>query len=167
VQTKERETFMSKDSSAFQATALQATFSSFRLVQGRKVAQLIFEVPIEAADNALSALGGVPNPAEERWVGIARIIPQKKKPSLSGKDIWRASSECAMLCKEPKFWAFLTKCYRWECRKEDEAIVIVRTILGVDSRSDMDHNAEAARKWGAMRAHYENWKTNDNSAPEI
>ena len=35
--------------------------------------QLIFEVPIEASNNALEVLGGIPNPEKEIWVGIARI----------------------------------------------------------------------------------------------
>ena len=37
-------------------TAIKATFSDFKLIKGRKVAQLIFEVPIEATDAALAAL---------------------------------------------------------------------------------------------------------------
>jgi hypothetical protein len=142
-------------------TAFQATFASFRLVQGRKVAQLIFEVPIEAADNALSVLGGVPNPEQTRWVGIARIDPKATKPKLSGKDLWRASSECAMLCKEPRFWEFLIKCYQWECCNENEAMVIVRTILGIDSRADLDRDAEATVRWSNMKDYYEKWKTHE------
>jgi hypothetical protein len=134
-------------------TAFQATFASFRLVQGRKVAQLIFEVPIEAADNALSVLGGVPNPEQTRWVGIARIDPKATKPKLSGKDLWRASSECAMLCKEPKFWDFINDnwWYGTESGDVDNAAVdentatnAVRRLLGLDSRADLDRNTESA-----------------------
>ncbi len=39
-------------------TPICATFSDFRLVKGRKVCQLVCEVPLEQADAALAALGG-------------------------------------------------------------------------------------------------------------
>lgn len=61
-------------------TAISATFSDFRIVKGRKVAQLIFETPLEAADEALRMLGGLPRPDAERWVGIA---PLKAKPTAA------------------------------------------------------------------------------------
>ena len=58
-------------------TPICATFSDFRLVKGRKVCQLVCEVPLEQADAALAALGGLPNPHAERWVGI---VPLKAQP---------------------------------------------------------------------------------------
>lgn len=54
-------------------SAFQATFSDVRLVKGRKVCQLVFELPLEGADAALSALGGFPRPDREVWVGVARL----------------------------------------------------------------------------------------------
>jgi hypothetical protein len=149
-------------------TAFQATFASFRLVQGRKVAQLIFEVPIEAADNALSVLGGVPNPEQTRWVGIARIDPKATKPKLAGKDLWRASSECAMLCKEPKFWDFINDNWWYGTESgdvldnaavdENTATNAVRRLLGLDSRADLDRNTESAALWNDMKLQYEEWR---------
>jgi hypothetical protein len=150
-------------------TAFQATFASFRLVQGRKVAQLIFEVPIEAADNALSVLGGVPNPEQTRWVGIARIDPKATKPKLSGKDLWRASSECAMLCKEPKFWDFINDNWWYVTEAvlenaavdENTATNAVRRLISLDSRADLDRNTESAALWNDMKLQYEEWKTHE------
>jgi hypothetical protein len=45
-----------------QPAATQGTFSDFRLIKGRKVCQIVIEVPIEQADQALAALGGLPQP---------------------------------------------------------------------------------------------------------
>jgi hypothetical protein len=42
--------------------AIQASFADFRLIKGRKQAQIILEIPIEGADAALAALGGIPQP---------------------------------------------------------------------------------------------------------
>lgn len=68
------------------AAATKATFSDFRIVKGRKVAQLVFEVPLEGADAALAALGGLPQPASERWCGIARLTEEAaRKPDARGR----------------------------------------------------------------------------------
>jgi hypothetical protein len=131
-------------------TAFQATFSDFRLVKGRKVCQLIFEVPIEGADKAISVLGGIPNPEHSAWVGIARINPDK--PKLNSDDIWRASSECAMLCKEKSFQAFMG------ASGEQGAINGVRNFCEVESRSELDRNSEAAVRWQGLKQKYEIWK---------
>jgi hypothetical protein len=140
-------------------TAFQATFSDFRLVKGRKVCQIVLEVPIEGADKALSVLGGLPNPAEERWVGVARIEQKKKHPVLTGKDLWRASTECAMTCKEPLFWRFLTEQYHYAVpiKNDVEAIRVVRNRLGSDSRSDLDRDEHAVSHWNAMYQDYKQW----------
>jgi hypothetical protein len=45
-------------------------FRRFPAYQGPKVAQLVIELPIEEADAALATLGGLPQPAAERWVAI-------------------------------------------------------------------------------------------------
>ena len=51
----------------------QGTFADFKLIKSRSTAQLVIEIPIEAADAALLALGGVPLPGKECWVAIARL----------------------------------------------------------------------------------------------
>jgi hypothetical protein len=56
----------------------QATFSGLKIVQGRKVAQLIFEIAIEQADTALEALGGLPRSDNPRWCAICRLNLEAK-----------------------------------------------------------------------------------------
>lgn len=53
--------------------AFSATYSDWKLIRTRKVVQIVLEVPIEAADHAYKVLGGMPNPASEIWVGVARF----------------------------------------------------------------------------------------------
>lgn len=57
-----------------------ASYSNWRVIQGRKVVQLVFEVPIEASDHAYRVLGGMPNNGEEKFFAIARL---KQKPDAS------------------------------------------------------------------------------------
>jgi hypothetical protein len=59
--------------------AIQAEFCTFRHVQGRKVLQLVFEVPAEAAAHVFAALG---HPGGEQIpVAIARLVSVQDKPS--------------------------------------------------------------------------------------
>src|SRR6478672_479206 len=92
-----------------QPAAISAYFSDFRLVKGRKVAQLVFELAIEEADKALAVLGGVPNPAAETLVGLARLETKARgqvKP-LFKPDNTKLSFEAALRCRDPQFQQFI------------------------------------------------------------
>ena len=59
------------------AAAFQATFSDWKLIKTRKVVQVVLEIPLEGADVAYQALGGMPDPAKEIWVAstsLAQIV---------------------------------------------------------------------------------------------
>lgn len=145
--------------------AFKATFSDFRLVKGRKVAQIVVEVPIEEADNALKALGGIPRPDLERWVAVARLspgafipksealasadgegaTPQKQPTPAPGetKGGWYAlkpSARAALLCKEVQFQHWAAKFYGLPAPllTSDEAADWLRDKIGVRSRADLD-----------------------------
>lgn len=53
--------------------AFSASYSDWRLVKGRKVIQIIFEVPVEAAGHAYNVLDGMPQFGSENWFAIARM----------------------------------------------------------------------------------------------
>lgn len=50
-----------------------ASFSDWRVIKGRKVVAIVFEVPLEAADHAYNVLGGMPNFGADQWFAIARL----------------------------------------------------------------------------------------------
>lgn len=52
--------------------AIKATFCNFKNIAGRKVVQLICEVPVEKADEVYQNLGW-PSPADPKWVAIALL----------------------------------------------------------------------------------------------
>lgn len=115
--------------------AFKATYSDFRLVKGRKIAQFIFEVPLEGADEALEILGGVPRPDREAWCAVARLqgsevtppatedtvpsaqpapVPTPDKPARASKS-WHEmdyAQQAGVLCNDPKFRAFLEDHFR-------------------------------------------------------
>lgn len=53
--------------------AFSASYSDWRLVKGRKVVQIVFEVPMEAAGHAYNVLDGMPKFGSEQWFAIARM----------------------------------------------------------------------------------------------
>ena len=57
--------------------AVLGTFADCKILKTRSVLQIIVEIPIEQADEALKALGGIPQPSEERWCGIA-LAPKER-----------------------------------------------------------------------------------------
>src|SRR5262245_3566790 len=55
------------------AAAFTATYSDWRVIKGRKVVSISFEVPIEHADLAYQVVGGMPDPAVSAWFAIAKL----------------------------------------------------------------------------------------------
>jgi hypothetical protein len=168
--------------------AIQASFADFRLIKGRKQAQIILEIPIEGADAALAALGGIPQPQSDRWVAVARLngastineslppdetfeVSQDPKPKknitygeLASKekrkwDDLKSSMQAAIRCNEPAFQRFMREVYDSEAHGDDDedAANAVRHICGVDSRSGLNDNLEAAERWRQLERSYQAW----------
>ena len=53
--------------------AFSATYSDWKVVKTRRVVQIVFEVPLEAAGHAYNVLGGMPRFEKEEWFAIARL----------------------------------------------------------------------------------------------
>lgn len=140
-------------------TGILATFSDLRIVKGRKVAQLVFEVALEQTDAALAILGGVPMPDRERWVGIAPVDESKitagsasqpagslpppgdaeeASPAAKPKQRWddmRRSQRAGIMCADPRFWEMMGS------KNEEEAARTLRFECSVDSRAELDDSA--------------------------
>jgi hypothetical protein len=94
-----------------QPAAIQATFADFRLIKGRKQAQLVLEIPIEEADNALAVLGGIPQPQSDCWVAVARLngVASQSLSLDKEKQKWddlKLSMQAGIRCEEPAFWRY-------------------------------------------------------------
>jgi len=163
--------------------AFKATFSDFRLVKGRKVAQIVVEVPIEEADNALKALGGIPRPDLERWVAVARLSPgafipksealasadgegappQKQPTPAPGetKGGWYAlkpSARAAILCKDGDFLMWANSTWRLQMLLS-ELPDWLRNRVDVHSRAQLDpdhaqHRPDALKRYLRIEGQY-------------
>lgn len=144
--------------------AVAGTFSDFGIVKGRKVARLVIEIPIEQADQALRALGGVPQPHAPQWVGIAPIDMRKveDKPKRKMNEL-PIPNQVALTCEREAFQRFLV-----EVLSVSEGILgdaertaeTVRWLCGVNSRSEIVQGSEAAEKWFRLKADFDLWMEN-------
>lgn len=141
---------------------IDADFTSFRHVQGRKVIQLTFEVPIERTAEVFNMLGS-PRSGESLWCAIAplnlkaRTEGQASNASGSPKKFVEMplSQQAALRCGDVLFQ---------ECHGAESAEImadILRRECGVSSRADLDdkRNVDARNQFADMEAAYQGWLT--------
>lgn len=131
---------------------IKATFSEWRMVKGRKVLQIICEVPLEAQAEVFGALGA-PMPDTDTWVAIARLRPEAvATPELEPPHKPKSLAQIAgIICNEPAFWTYI------KVKDADEAARYVRGHCGVSSRAALDSNEDAALAFRTLRTDYDLW----------
>jgi len=146
--------------------ALRGTFSDFKLIRSRKICQLVIEVPLEQADAALQALGGIPNPADERWVAVARLNPEAKQAPKEESDEegrkrrfheMNPAAQIAMSCSSPSFREFLRTREGYLHDDTETADAWVKGILRVKSKTEVRPGTYAFEAWNELRGSYEVW----------
>lgn len=159
--------------------AILATYSDFRLVKSRKVLQIVMEVPIEQATDALNKLG-FPDPSGSVWCGIVVLDKQTSRPPLpdattaapqSGEETaapskprrpfheMPLSAQAGMRRKEPLFWQYLRDNRGFDVDGEDDARDFIRDLCGVTSCSEILPNTRAAGYWLSLERSYQQWLT--------
>lgn len=153
-------------------TAFRATFSDMKLVKTRQVVQLIFEIPLSDFDAAYEVLGGMPNPSNDRWFGIAAIKGSQAKEGPANPDQalspkpgrvprdWRdipPSQQAGIRCEEPIFGAFLREQYADEWHEAPDAADCVRLICAVDSRAKLNDGPSRVI-WHQLDEQFQAWK---------
>lgn len=70
------------------------------------------------------------------------------------------SQQCAIRCSDKKFWDYLNDVHGAEvCRSAFDAAEVVREGLEIDSRSELDTNADAAAEWKDMDDDFQSFLT--------
>lgn len=88
----------------------------------------------------------------------------------------RRSADCAILCQEPLFRAFMRQHERltkvspdtpWRAapnepwvfvRTKEDAAIAVRFLLDIDSRRELDTDPAAATRWAILKQEFQDWK---------
>lgn len=149
--------------------AIHATYADYRRVKGRKVFQLIMEVPIERAPEVHKYLGEPEFSDKQISVAIAKLNlgatregwPAEDKPEKPRSS--RLSQQAALCCQDELFWRFLE--HRLgvplgvvDITGENGAATILRNMADVESRAEFDTDSEAAQRWKDLHGEYLTWK---------
>lgn len=135
--------------------AIRGTFSDFRLVKTRKLAQIVIEVPIEEADAALNVLGGLPRSDNERWVAIARLGDERPSPTPAEPKERRVfcdlamPTQAALKSNDEAFASYMG------ATAGDSCADLIRRWCEVDSRSKILPGTHAGRQWTELLRQYE------------
>ena len=147
------------------AAAISGDFATYRHVQGRKVLQLVIEVPAEIAATVFATLG-TPGAGEGIPVALARLhspaepiakpeAPKERRPFSE----LPYSQQAAMRCGEPSYEHFLWYTHGLhQDTNPAEVIALVRHECGVTSRSEIVKGTPAGDKWEALEAEYWAWQ---------
>jgi hypothetical protein len=158
---------------------IAATLSNFRPVSTRKVVQLILEIPIERATEALMALGGVPDPSNPQWVGVVALTeepveedaiklfpridrstplepPQEPQPRRF-QDL-PLSQQAALRIKSEAFRRFLSEKFNLPRGvDESDADMLIKNICDVTSKADIKSGSYGAHEWSKLDAQFREW----------
>ena len=130
---------------------IQGDYCDLRFVKGRKVCQIVVEIPIEAG-GAFVAAFGTPDPSKGIPIALARIDPTAQPERKGGKLAQRAG----ILCGEGAFQKFSAS-RDGVAVDAEEAAERLREYCGVASRADLDHDEAAARKFLDLEASFKAW----------
>jgi hypothetical protein len=143
--------------------AIKGTFSDFKLLRTRSVCQLIIEIPIEEADAALKALGGLPRSDSERWCAVALL--DMRTPDDQGASRDPVQKHHRAFCDLPMpqqagirsedldFQIFISKTPAG--RESENAADAIRIFCGVGSRSEILPGTKAGERWIELLRSYE------------
>lgn len=138
--------------------AIEGQLVSIKNVSTHKSACLTIHVPEEYALKVIEAFGW-PTMVAPVHVAIARLDPNAKPELKGGKLCQRA----AILCGEGAFWKFFDDQPFPRLMRviddADEAADCLRSYCGIQSRRELDHNEEAAKKFIELEASYRAWLT--------
>lgn len=149
-------------------TAFRATYSDLKLIKTRKCVQIIFEVPQEDFDAAYEVLGGLPNPATERWFGIAALAADAAQPrqvesksTAGAKRPWAEmlpQQQAGIRIGEPEFSNFLRQRFPDEWHETHEADACLKMAFNIWSKKELETNQKARVLWTQLDNEYLAWK---------
>ena len=155
------------------AAAISGDFATYRHVQGRKVLQLVIEVPAEIAATVFATLG-TPGAGEGIPVALARLhspaepiakpeAPKERRPFVE----LPYSQQAALRCQEPDFARFLQErqgpggiCILDNApgAHDDWVASHVRFLCDVKSRADIGKTLLSKNLWTDLEAEYWAWQ---------
>lgn len=142
--------------------AIDADYVDLKFIKSRKVCQVVVEIPIERGDEFVKKFG-TPSPATGVPVALARLEESALKQQLRAsvekeKKKWEdmpRSQQAALACQSPDFSEWLFAKYGWLRRPGDDANDLLKRVLDVVSKKQLDGGGMAADRWDSLYSDYE------------
>lgn len=127
--------------------AIDAVFVDYRRIKGRKVHQIIFEIPSEKWAQAYGVLGE-PTIDGSEWFAIAAMLGVPAEKAKGGKLAQRAG----ILCDEGGFKRFAADA------GYADPVKMIYARCDVTSRAYLDHDDSAGRAFLNLISEYDAWR---------
>lgn len=128
--------------------AVAGQFVKLDSVPTRKVVRVVLEMPIEAANDVLRELGGYPDAANAKWVGVALLTGEPSENTLKGGKL---AQRAGIICDHGSFQRFAREC------GYDDAVKMIYARCDITSRAHLDHDPEAAKAFHELDLEYQAW----------
>jgi len=144
------------------AAAITATLVDVRNIAAHKCVRLEVHVPVEQAQKVMEAFGW-PTMADPVHVALARLDLSAQKPAEKPKRAFSElplSQQAALRCNDEGFQKFIgiqDGLLGGQPYTNEGAAMAIRRRCGVQSRSELDTNPEAAAKWRKLEDAYVLW----------
>ncbi len=147
-----------------QPIAIDGNLVDVKNVNTHKCVRLVIDVPAERAASIIAVFGW-PTMVDPVPVAVARLVVPDNVVQIAarprGERSWSDMSlaqQAGIRCNEPAFWTFLREIGESSCNDAEAAAAYVRLACGgLHSRSELDKNSAAARKWRDMDRSYRAW----------
>ena len=138
---------------------ITGSFAEFKTVKNRSVGQIIIEVPIEATNEALMRLGGLPMPGKEPPVAVALLNSKVlEKEQAQPPNSPSLAQQAGAYCASQAFQEFLSERLQREITNEQQAASAVHEVCEIASHRELNESDAAARAWKALRGEFQAWK---------
>lgn len=127
---------------------IKGTYSDFKIIKTRSCAQMIIEVPIEYAEKVVKCFG-LPNPAKEINVAVARIQEEYVKDQVKPKSY---AGEAKLLFKEYEFFLYLRE--KFKTSMIDDVEEYAKNILCINSCSELIEGEPCTERFKRLRGDY-------------
>jgi hypothetical protein len=138
--------------------AIQGSYADLKTVKSRKVIQIIVEIPTEAGDAFVAAFG-MPNPAAEIPVALARLQsgPEQAKERRKFEDLPLAQ-QAGIRCSDPVFQQFAVEMLEAPGKSELWAAESVRKWCGVLTRAELEKSESSTNAWRRIEDKFVAWR---------
>jgi len=148
--------------------AFKASYADWKLIKTRSCVQIVFEIPVEKANEAYECLGGMPVSANESWFAIARLKQQEEgknniatekpaptqPPARAPRN--KLTTRAGILSNDPLFHKWLA-----EQGYTGDSADYVRMFCEVNSRKDILPGTRHADRFDLLESGFICWRDRD------